>query len=375
MSTVHADATGDARVELTRAHLGFVLAVQEALAPEGTIVWSPFSVASALALLARGAESAAKAEIVALLLGGKGDQLEGLVRLLGRAGQVTPPHAGQDQPEIAVSNTFWVDTAITVRARYAAALTATSSGEIRSAPFVADSQAARQAINQDVAKTTRDLIPKLLGPGTIHEDTVAMLVSALYLKTGWLCPFDQPATEDRPFSTPAGMTLVPTMALDEELGYARTAGWQVVALRAAGGVEAVILVPDGQLSVDAATLEHLLAAPEPRQVSLRMPRLTLSLQTQLAKVLGQLGVREIFTDEASLTGISADPLAVQAVLHESVLNLDENGIEGAAATAVVDFMSLAGQSVQVDVDKPFLLVVRNIETGVVYFSARVTDPS
>jgi serine protease inhibitor len=112
-------------------------------------------------------------------------------------------------------------------------------------------------------------------------------------------------------------------------------------------------------------------------VSLRLPKLSLNLQAELTPVLNTLGVRTVFTNDADLSGISDDPLAVQAVLHETVLKLDEQGLEGAAATAVMmRVLSFNPQEpVEVVVDRPFLLLVRHTRTGAVYFSARVTDPS
>jgi serine protease inhibitor len=88
-------------------------------------------------------------------------------------------------------------------------------------------------------------------------------------------------------------------------------------------------------------------------------------------------VHTAFTDDADFSAMSDDPLAIQAVLHESVLKIDEQGLEGAAATAVM--MRLLSMDIErpleVNVDRPFLLLVRHVASGAVYFSAKVTDPS
>jgi serine protease inhibitor len=361
-----------------RAHLEFTVALQDALAPAGNMVWSPFSVASALALVARGAAGTTKDELVAFLLGDKAAEVEDLIRLLDDAEHLTEPQRDQDSPVIAVANTLWADDRITIRPEFADALTNMASGSVRSAPFREDPERARENINDDVAETTRNLIPELLPAGVIKQDTVAALVNALYLKVAWVHRFEESATEPRSFHTPSGAKRVPTMFVSDSLGYARTSGWQVVALPAVGGVQATVLLPDGELpEIDADTLETLLQAPKQRQVALRLPKLHLNLQAELTPALNSLGVRTVFTNDANLNGISDDPLAVQAVLHESVLKLDEQGLEGAAATAVM--MRLLSfnreQPVEVLVDRPFLLLVRHVRSGAVYFSARVTDPS
>jgi serine protease inhibitor len=361
-----------------RAHLEFMVALQDALAPAGNVVWSPFSVASALALVARGARGATLDELLALLLGDKAAEVEDLIRLLEQAEHLAEPKRDQDAPVIAVSNTLWADNRITIRREFAAALEDMRSGAVRAAPFLKDPDGARAMINADVARTTRRLIPELLPEGVIRSDTVAALVNALYLKVAWVHPFSESATEPRPFHAPSGKVRVPTMFVSETLGYAKTSGWQVVTLPAVGGVQATVLLPDGELTdLDADGLQTLLEAPKQRQVALRLPKLRLKLQAELTNVLDSLGVRTVFTNDANLSGISAEPLAVHAVLHESVLKLDEQGLEGAAATAVM--MRLLSfnpqQPVQVTVDRPFLLLVRHVRSGAVYFSARVTDPS
>ncbi|MBP2319661.1 serpin B [Kibdelosporangium banguiense] len=361
-----------------REHLEFTLTLQDTLAPQGNVVWSPFSVASALALLARGAGGTTKDELVSLLLGDKGAQVEALIGLLDRAERLAEPREDQDPPVIEVANTLWSDERITIRPEFADALAKMPSGSVRPAPFRKDPDGARQSINSDVAETTHNLIPELLPVGTIKQDTVAALVNALYLKVGWRHEFEESATEPRPFHTPAGVVRVPTMWLSESLGYAHISGWQVVSLPAIGGVRAVVLLPDGELSeVDASTLHQFVDAPKRQKVSLRMPKLHLKLQAELTSVLTRLGVRTVFTDDADLSGISEDPLAVQAVIHETVLKIDEQGLEGAAATAVMMRALSMDMTppVEVTVDRPFLLLVQHEASGAVYFSARVTDPS
>lgn len=365
-------------------HLAFTLTLHRATAPnlEANACWSPFSVASALGLVAQGARGLTRDELAVLLVGEKSGDLAALGALLTRAGVLEQHRDNEDEPVIAVANTLWADESIDVYASYVDELGRWSSGMVREAPFRDNPAGARDMINVDVAKTTRDLIPELLPPDAIREDTVSALVNALYLKCAWKQRFAENATTPRPFHTPGGTKDVPTMTLSERIGYAATDGWQVVSLPAVGGVEAVVLLPDTDLAtaepgLDADLLGRLLDAPRNQQVDLWLPKIDVRMQAELSPPLNQVGVRTVFTRDADLSGITASELAVQAVLHEAVLKLDEQGLEGAAATAVMmRLMSLpTGQPVEVHVDRPFLLVVRHRETGVVYFLARVTDPA
>lgn len=365
-------------------HLAYTLALHRVAAPDlgRNACWSPFSVASALGLVAQGARGLTRDELAVLLLGDKNGDFAQLGATLARAGVLDPHRDGEDEPVIAVANTMWTDASIEVLASFVDELGRWSSGKVREAPFRLSPGQAREMINVDVAKTTRDLIPELLPDDAIGEDTRAALVNALYLKCSWRYPFTDGATTPLPFHTPRGVTDVATMTLSERIGYAARDGWQVITLPAIGGVDATVLLPAGDLAsaerdLDADALAALLDAPKNEQVNLRLPKLDVAMNAELTAPLNQLGVRAVFTDSADLTGISQTALAVQAVLHEAVVKLDEHGLEGAAATAVM--MRLAsmptGAPVEVHVDRPFLLVVRHRKTGVVYFLARVVDPS
>jgi len=363
-------------------HLAYTLALHKVVAPDPAenACWSPFSVASALGLVANGARGLTRDELAVLLLGDKSGDLTQLGATLTRAGVLAEHRDNEDEPVIAVSNTLWTDESVEILASYVDELGRWSSGKVREAPFRTAPEQAREMINVDVAKTTRDLIQELIPSGAITDETRSALVNALYLKCAWRFPFTDSATRPQPFHTPGGTVDVPTMTLSERVGYAARDGWQVVGLPAIGGVEAIVLLPDGDLAdvepdLDPGTLAALLDAPKPTQIDLALPKFKVSLQTELTPALHQLGVRTVFTGDADLSGISQTALAVQAVLHEAVLEVDEKGFEGAAATAVLmRLASMPTKSVRVNVDRPFLLAVRHAGTGVLYFLARVTTP-
>lgn len=345
--------------------------------PRVPLCWSPFSVASALGLLTHGAAGETRAQLLGLL----GD-LDELTALLARASRLDDPGYDEQRPVIAVSNTLWVDARIRVERAFAEQLAAWPGGSVRNAPFQAEPEKAREAINADVAETTRRLVRELVPGGAIDSDTVSVLVNAIYLRCAWRSRFTEGATAPRPFHAPGGTVEVPTMQLESMVGYAATDGWQVVSLPAAGGVEAVILLPDADLAgaeprLTAQSLATLLAAPRPHDLLLYLPRIKVSTRADLSGAVHALGVREVFTERADLRPMSPDPLYAQQILHEAILKLDEQGLEGAAATAImigITSFSPPPRPVIVTVDRPFLLLVRQQRTGAVYFLARVTDP-
>ncbi|GAA4859845.1 serpin family protein [Saccharopolyspora rosea] len=361
-------------------HLDFSLSLHRALAPapNRSFCWSPYSVASALGLAASAVGGDTRAELLSALRA----ELPGVLEVLDSAAELDD--AGRaEQPVLAVANTLWAHEELPVHESYLRALERWPGNALRNAPFRTDPEKARRLINSDVADTTRELIPELLPPGAVDPDTVAALVNALYLKTSWQEAFDTKATTARPFHAPDGDRDVPTMHVTRRLGHAATDGWQAVALPAAGGVEAVVLLPDEPLesaepALDAARLGRVLDALGQQRVELLLPRFEVGGDAELRSSLGALGVRALFTPDADFSPLTDRPLRVSTMVHQSVLKVDEAGLEGAAATAAM--MRLTAivrepEPIRVQVDRPFLFLVRHRETGALYFLARVADPS
>ncbi|WP_020660890.1 serpin family protein [Amycolatopsis benzoatilytica] len=353
------------------SHLDFALALHGATASPGAdACLSPYSAASALSLAQRAARGRTADELAAVLGADQGE-------LLHAAAEVG------EEAQLAIANTLWASDRITVSESFRAELAGWPGSKVETAPFATDPEGARQRINADVEQTTQGLIPELLPEGAIHPLTRASLVNALYLKTAWRHPFAKHATKDADFHMPDGVRRVPTMHLDESVGYAHESDWQVVRLQADGGIEATVLLPDNDLAtaepeLTRAKLRTLLESPSPRKIQLSLPKISLDLRAGLDRALQGLGVAALFTPDADLTGLSPDrPLWVDSILHQAVLRLDEEGLEGAAATAMqMRTMALMhSEPLEVRVDRPFLLLVRHRESGAVYFIARVVRPA
>lgn len=357
---------------MTAPDARFALALHRLVAadPDRGFAWSPYSVASALGVTAAGARGATLDELTAVL----GD-LGPLAAALS-AGAELP--AARDA-KLAVANTLWADLRLPVAAAYLDAVKSWPGGSARTADFAGDPEGSRLAINEDVERTTRGLIEELLADGVLGKDTAAVVVNALWLKVAWVASFPEAATRPRPFRAPGGTVDVPTMTRTGRMAYAARDGWTLVSLPAAGDVVLDVLLPDGDEALEPGTVDALLAAATPVEVELELPRFRVTGQASLKDALAGLGVRRLFDRaEADLSGITDDPIWVDDVVHKCVLTIDEEGLEGAAATAVVavrmSAMTPPAQPVRVHVDRPFVALVRSRSSGALYFLARVTRP-
>lgn len=341
----------------------FALDLNRRLATTGNLVWSPYSVASALALAALGARGRTYDELAGAL--GKAPGELGL----GAA-------AALDGAEVAVANTLWLRKGLPIEEAYERAVRDLPGAALHTADFAASPDRARQAINADVTKTTRELIRDLLPPGSVDERTNAVIVNALYLKAAWFEVFIKSETTPMPFHAPGGDRTVPMMRRTGHMRYAEEGGWRVVTLAAAGRLVVDVLLGEGE-APSPELLRRLYEGTRTVKVALSLPRFRVESRAGLAEPLGALGVTTAFTDDADFSGLSPEPLRIDRVEHKAVLDVDEDGFEGAAATAAV--MVPAGMDmsrpVEFRVDRPFLMIVRHPDTEAVHFLAQVTDPS
>ena len=370
-----------------RTHLAFALRLHRALGADSRqpVCWSPFSMATALGSLALGAAGKTAEELSALLVGTAHGALDGLVWFLHGSNSLreledTPE---DEHPVFAVINRFWANNGIDIREDYQENLRLLPNAVAAGMPYAENPEQAREIINFVIGHITRGLVAQLLPSGSVDAGTIAMLISAVYLKTAWHKRFREYSTEDLTFHGVDCDQPVPTMRTSQRLEYAAAGGWQVVVLPAEGGVDALVLLPDGDLAtaeagLNAQTLDALLRAPEPTAVELFLPRFRLQVTSPLRDALCSLGVRTMFTGDADFSVASADPLRVSDVRHDTVLRVDEEGIEGAAATAaaftLISMATRGSHAVTVRVDRPFLFLVRHQDSGALYFMARVVQP-
>jgi serine protease inhibitor len=340
----------------------FALRLHSHLATEGNLVWSPYSVATVLALVAAGARGTTRDELVRAL-GAEPERL-GLAEA-----------AALQDAEVAVAAALWARQGLPFEDAYRSTVAGFPGGALHNADFARDPESVRRAINADVRKTTRELIEELLPPGTVDADTAAVIVSALYLKAAWLKPFDRGGTRPGVFHGAGGRREVPMMRQTERLPYAESGGWRMVTLDAGGPVAVDVLLGDGGVP-DQRRLDDLRRSARATKVALSLPRFRVESRANLTGPLLALGIAAALGDDADFSAMTSGPVRLDRIEHKAVLDVDEDGFEGAAATAAV--MVLMGMDtsrpLEFRVDRPFLVLVRHPGTGAIFFVARVTDP-
>ncbi|PSK84199.1 serpin B [Murinocardiopsis flavida] len=348
-------------------HLAYALRLHTVLHAEARngLVWSPYSVAAALGLIAAGSGGRTREEFTALL----GGDIDAHLAALDDA--VT----GDDG--LASATGLWVRSDLPLHPEFEARLRARPDSGVHPADFEHDPEGVRRTVNTEVAKVTRGMIEELLEPGWVAPTFQALLVNALWMRLQWESPFAAERTAPLDFHAPGGTRRVPAMHKDAKLPYAEWDGWRMVSLAGQGGLVLDVLLPDrGAADLTPAVLGALHRAASARdEVRLALPRFELTGRVELAGPLAETGVRTVFSDAADLSGISPRPLAVDRVIHQAVLKVDEKGAEGAAATAVGMRLAMAPVKPRVitfTVDRPFTVVVRR--RAAILFLGEVAAP-
>jgi serpin B len=252
----------------------------------------------------------------------------------------------------------------------------------------------RTTINQWVEKQTNDKIQNLLGPGTVTPLTRLILTNAIYFKAAWASQFSKNATDNKDFHLSTGKTVqAPTMYNSGGYYYFKGPSFQALLMPyEKGEISMLILLPDNVDGLPA--LEHSLttgnfekwtgALGYEDRVIVYLPRFKITQQFELSSTLEGLGMKAAFDpDSADFSAMTGDKsLVISAAIHKAYIDLDENGTEAAAATAVIVEMATAmapqyapPPPIVFTADHPFLFLIRDNASGAILFMGRVTDPT
>jgi serpin B len=357
--------------------------------PSANLVVSPTSIALALSMARAGAGGQTAAEMDAVLRDLGTDEHASWVAALDsllntRTGSFPDGSGEQQDVTLRIVNAPFAQRGFALETPYIEALGERFGAGLRLVDYIKAADAARRVINAWVSDETEQRIPELLGQGTVDDLTRLVLVNAIYLKAAWQMPFGDGTTASAPFTRLDGSSVeIPMMHSSWEQPYAASESWQAVELPYVGGkLSMLVIVPDDltafESTLDDTVLAGIVSSLSEREVVLGLPKFGAESKLELGPVLAALGMPTAFTDAAEFTGISKEAaLQVSAVIHQANIDVDENGTEAAAATAVVMRATSAGPGdpVTLIVDHPFLFALRDVETGAVLFLGRITDPS
>lgn len=375
----------------TEDNRAFAFAMYHQLAATpGNLFFSPHSISSALAMTYAGANGDTEAQIAEALrfdlpeaqLHPSFNRLD--LALTSRAEAALPSDEDGDPFQLSVVNATWAQHGYPLHAAWLDTLAVNYGAGVHLLDFGADPDGSREAINDWVEDVTNDKIVDLLPPGSITGDTKLVLTNAIYFKASWKEPFDASNTTADPFTPLGGAAVnVPTMHGAIETSFYDADGYALVDLPYLGDQLAMtLLVPDAgrfaevEAALDQASFDAALAEARGHRVTLALPKFSFRTPLDLTDPLQQLGMIDAFSaSDADFSGITdASRLFVGGVIHQAFVDVNEQGTEAAAATAVTFEDTSVPEEATLTVDRPFLFLIRDLPTGAILFVGRVTDP-
>ena len=358
---------------------------------------SPVSLGYALSLAAVGAEGQTRDELLDALCAQNAETIAQLNRPLRASG-------------LKIANAAFVAERVPLKDGYKNKL-----GDVFDAAlFPLDDP---ERVNAWVKQNTDGLIEKLVDE---LPDTAAMLlINALAMDAKWAEPFEAELTGKAPFLTPEGEVEVDMMRGIFTADYAERDGLKLMRLAyrdsdlymllalpddgdiagalayfllndpnsipfelqsAESIIEDIISEQEKYGEVDEDTrkeLRSIYTDPRPYLVSLRLPKLDLSLSAELSGALMQSGINKAFEPDADFSGISEHEMFIQGVLQKLRVQVDEEGTRAAAVTEII-FADGAALYLPVpkefNCDRPFVMLIVDGASGAICFAGAVTNP-
>jgi serine protease inhibitor len=351
--------------------------VLESTPDSKNIIISPLSISYALSMTVNGANTATRDSMIKALrlknitIGELNKSYKDLTAaLLSVDKRVT----------MSVANSVWTENNFVVKKPFTDILTDYYSAEAKSFDITDPTVPAK--INSWIESKTNGLIRDMIDK--LNDNTVMLLINAIYFKGKWKVEFDKNATTNRTFFRTDGSGIsAPSMHQSEKHSIYQGSGYVLAEIPyGQGNFVLDILLPDNNslssltpLLTDAGfrNMENNLTE---RKVNLYLPRFKYGYKKTLKEVLSLMGMRIAFTDMADFSNISDLALLINEVTHQAFIETNEEGTEAAAAT-VVDVGTTSfdpNGPVTIDVNRPFIYFIRETTTNSILFMGRVADP-
>jgi len=353
---------------------------------EGNLFFSPYSISTCLAMTYAGAQGETAAQMAQTLHFDTNQN-----QLAVSFGELLKQLNNEQEKtgiKLNIANGLWGQEDHPFLPAFLDVARQSYGAKLEQVDFSVHAETARTEINDWVGDKTKGKITDLIQPGVLSPMTRLVLVNAVYFKGSWAKKFDKHNTTNASFSvTPTQKLDVPLMNLTADFKYAEVEGLQLLELPYAGNdLEMVVLLPreiDGLKGMEdmfnEQTLDHWLAQAREQKVAVFLPKFKMAAQFSLAKPLAEMGMTDAFSPSANFSGMDGErDLFISAVVHKAFVDVNEEGTEAAAATAVV-VRSMAVMMPRPTpifrADHPFIFLIRDTHSGSVLFLGRMVDPT
>lgn len=371
----------EAEQHIVQADNSFGLSLFDAInasTPEENVFISPLSVSMALGMTLNGAAGDTREEMVSVLEKQNlteeaiNQSYQSLIRLL----------SGLDESVLLnIANSIWYRQGFDVEPDFLDKNRTFFEAEIEALDFTAPESV--DIINNWVDDKTNGLIDSIIQE--ISSEAIMYLMNAIYFKGIWTYQFDPELTEEASFNNLSGsISSIPMMAQRSIFRYYKSDNAAFLDVPYGDSLYTMtVVLPDDPADINTLISDlndGLISSIEPQlahtEVDLFMPRFTLAYDTKMRDVLQLMGMEKAFLSSAAdFSRIHPTTnLYISEVLHKSFIEVNEEGTEAAAVTAVIIETTSIGPSTPVfNMNRPFIFLIREKSSGTYLFAGKIAE--
>jgi serpin B len=286
------------------------------------------------------------------------------------------------------ANSLWIQEGLKLNSEFLESNKKYYSSSANFTDFSLNPEKSRITINEWVESNTNNKIKNLLKPSSIDNGTRLVLVNALYFKGAWATKFkkEKNTTEDFQIKKKEN---VKTEFMNNSISswYYEDKYCEIIDIPYENkDISLLIMLPktykklkkvEKQLNYE--YYQNYLNQKSLKRIQLSLPKFNTESEFDLNESLNKLGIKEAFTMNADFSGITEnEKLYISKVVHKANIELDEEGTEAAAATAVVMRKTTAMPIEDVVIfkaDRPFIYMIRDQKTNTIYFIGKILNPN
>lgn len=347
----------------------FAQKLASAAAEEKNFLISPLSVKLSLAMAANGAEGETQAEILSVL------GVENLEEFNQYAKELGAYLTNFEDAAVTPANSIWLNKSEMPDAGFLPAYKGTIEEFYNGSIETVKRNNAVRKINRWVKLQTKGRISELL----LEPDFAAALVNAFYFKADWKNPFTSQEVHKRQFQNCDGSKVSSDfIAKTAHYAYAENEAVQIIALPyRAENLKMYLLLPKNEThaSLDMVS-DDIFEQMKDTEVRLSFPKWSTEYSADLADSLQQLGIQTAFMPGNACFGnlfSSAEGLFIESVLHNTFINVTEQGTEASSSTAALLTKALSDYpaATSFTADRPFVYFIREGATGEILFCGEI----
>ncbi len=372
-------ASASDKQAVSSANNKFAMDFYKTLDKGENIFYSPYSISTAVAMTYEGANGNTKKEMKDVFYF-PGDS----VLRNGNAAVYNIINKKEKNYSLSTANALWAEKTYSFLPNYFSTIERYYGGRVINRDFINDAENSRQTINTWVEDQTNKRIKDLIPPGAISPMTRLVLTNAIYFKGKWENEFNETNTEKMDFSAKTGKVKAHMMYQNGEFNYFENGKLQMLEMDYAGKeLSMLVLLPKDNIDNIGLTTENLdywKAQMSYKETNVYFPKFKVETKYELNENLEEMGMKDAFdsgkADFSVMDGTKN--LFISKVIHKAFVEVNEEGTEAAAATAIImqaTSMPDPSQIKEFKADKPFIFIIQEKSTGNILFMGTLENPN